>query len=349
MLHLLSSYLQQYFGPFRLLESHSFLIVLGLYGGFFLTQILLPRLSRYLPMDRGREFAVQKEVAIGKPTGAGIIFILVFTFVAFITVPFGLEQSIMLVLTCLIMLSGYLDDRSTKPWNEYLKGSIDLGIALAASIVFAAFGPLEMWLPFTTSVITMPTWLFIPGGTILLWISINITNCSDGVDGLSGTLVMLGLISLGLILYFVLGHVDISTYLLLPHYPDGARWAIMIFCLVGCLASYLWYNAYPSSVLMGDAGSRAVGFFFGISIINTGNPFLLFTVSTVLLVNGGTGIVKVALLRFLKIRIFHNTRFPLHDHVREYMKWSNSQVLIKFAIIQILITIGLLGIFFKIR
>jgi phospho-N-acetylmuramoyl-pentapeptide-transferase len=72
-------------------------------------------------------------------------------------------------------------------------------------------------------------------------------------------------------------------------------------------------------------------------------------VSTVLLVNGGTGLVKVAFLRFLKIKIFHNTKFPLHDHVRSAKNWSNTQVLVKFVIIQMLITLGFLGLILKIR
>jgi len=100
---------------------------------------------------------------------------------------------------------------------------------------------------------------------------------------------------------------------------------------------------------MGDAGSRALGFFIGVLVISTGNPFLILIVSTVILVNGGAGLVKVALLRFFKIRIFHTVRFPLHDHFRITRKWSNAQVLIRFALVQILITIVLFGIFMKVR
>jgi phospho-N-acetylmuramoyl-pentapeptide-transferase len=59
--------------------------------------------------------------------------------------------------------------------------------------------------------------------------------------------------------------------------------------------------------------------------------------------------VKVAFLRFLKIRIFHNTRFPLHDHMRQSHNWSNTQVVMNFLILQILATIGLLGVILKVR
>lgn len=206
-----------------------------------------------------------------------------------------------------------------------------------------------IWLPFVKNPIPLPLWAFIPYATVLMWTAINTTNCSDGVDGLSGTLVTLSLITVGILFYFVLGRIDVSEYLLLPFIADGAKWAVVIFTLVGCLLAYLWFNAFPSRVLMGDAGSRALGFFLGTALIKTGNPFLFVILSTVLLVNGGTGLVKVAFLRFLNVKIFHGTRFPLHDHVRQNKNWSNTQVVMKFLIIQLLITLGLVGIILKIR
>lgn len=349
MLYYLGQMLEHFWGPFRLLSSHLFLIMFGLYAGFAICMVLLPRMFKYLPVDRGKDFAAQGGAAKGKPTGSGIVFISVFIILALLVVPLDLKAVLVLVLTFLVCLSGYLDDRSARPWGEYLKGAVDLALAVGGGYVLCMGEPVKMWLPFANDTLMVPAWIFIAVAAFVIWLSINSTNCSDGVDGLSGTLSMISLISLGVILYFVLGHVKLSAALLLPHYPEGAKWAVMIFTLSGCLAAYLWYNAYPSKTLMGDAGSRAIGFIIGVMVMNTGNPFMLFIISSMLLVNGGTGLVKVALLRFLKIRIFHNTRFPLHDHVRENMQWSNAQVLIKFAIIQILITVGLFGAFIKVR
>lgn len=66
--------------------------------------------------------------------------------------------------------------------------------------------------------------------------------------------------------------------------------------------------------MMGDAGSRAMGIFISIAILKTGSPFLFLPAAAVLIVDGGLGLIKVALLRFLKIHIFSNTTMPLHDH-----------------------------------
>ena len=174
----------------------------------------------------------------------------------------------------------------------------------------------------------MPAWAFIAGGTALIWIATNAVNCSDGIDSLSATLSLLAFSALGGLLYIVLGNERIAGYLLVPVAPYGAVWGMLAFSVAGTLLGYLWYNAPPSILLMGDAGSRAIGFLLGVLVITTGNPFMLLIVSAVLLANGGTGLVKVALLRFGRISIFKTIRFPLHDHVRHNKHWSNTQVLV---------------------
>ena len=183
----------------------------------------------------------------------------------------------------------------------------------------------------------------------MLWASINTTNCTDGVDGLSSSLVLIALLTLGMLLYFILGHKDIAAYLLLPHFRYGANWAIMLFAMAGVVMGYLWHNAYPSHCLMGDAGSRALGFFIGVCVMVSGNPFIILATSSIIFVNGGMGLLKVFLLRFFKIKVFENIRFPLHDHMHKNRGWSPTQVLLKFMIMQLLITCGLLGMFLKIR
>jgi phospho-N-acetylmuramoyl-pentapeptide-transferase len=349
MLYLLGDYLQELFGPARLLTSHFNLIIIGLTVGFAGVIFLLPRLFKLLPSDRGREFAIQAENAIGKPTGAGVVFIPVFLVLAVLVVPLDGKVLLVLLLTFVAMITGYLDDRSRHPWGELAKGVFDLVLALGVAFLLYSTEVSTIWLPFTNALYETPMWLYVPLATILIWVSINTTNCSDGVDGLSSTLVLIALLSTGTFLYLVVGHTDFSSYLLLPHYAQSAKWAITTFTLVGCLAGYLWYNAYPSHVLMGDAGSRALGFFMGVTIMNTGNPFLILIVCSVILINGGTGLVKVGLLRFFNIRILHTIRFPLHDHFRKDMNWSNTQVLIRFALIQMVVTIALIGITVKVR
>lgn len=356
MLFYLGQLFQNSFGPARLLQSYTVLIVIALYLGFFLSVKLVPLFYNRLPHDRGREFTEHAADAKGKPTGAGIVFISIFVLISFLCFPLTPLQGLIVLLTWISMLTGFLDDRSKKGWGEYLKAILDFVICLFASILMynffkasSATGNVYFWLPFMSYNIQVPQWIYVIVGTVLLWTSINTTNCTDGVDGLSSMLILVALITLGVLFYIVLGHKEVASYLLVPHLSTGATWGAMAFAMAGVLMGYLWHNAYPSKVMMGDAGSRALGFFMGTCIMASGNPFLILATSSIILVNGGMGLVKVALLRFFKISIFKDIRFPLHDHMRKTRGWSATQVVIKFLIMQLLFTVALVGLFFKIR
>ena len=349
MLYNLGQALAEFAGPFRLLTSYIFLAGLGTALGAFLTWSLLPRYWHLLPRDKGREYAVDAEKSIGKPISAGLFFIPIFVILCVLIVPFNWRFIGILVCVTAAMIVGFLDDRSDGGWSEYRLGAIDLVIAVIASMVICELEPYTLWLPLYKDSITIIPLLFIPGATILIWVSINATNCTDGVDGLSASLSGMGILFLGAILYGIVGHEFIASYLLVPHYEQGADWAIMAFVMVGCLAGYLWHNSYPSAVLMGDAGSRPIGLLLGVLVLACGNPFLILVVAFMVLVNGATGILKVALLRFLKVGIFGQVRYPLHDHVRHNMGWSNTQVLVRFMLLQAVCTPILLVLLLKVR
>ncbi len=352
MLGFISKTFGHLYGPLRLFQSYSVLIGLGIFFGFFITLFLLPKFSRFLPRDRGRLFAYGSDAAVGKPTSTGIVFISIFCILSFVLMYPSPSQVAVIVLTWLTMLTGHLDDRAKKPWGEYLKGSFDLLIAFTTTLLlfFLYFdGEPSYWLPFINKPFSVHPVIFFVVSILLLWFSINSTNCTDGIDGLSGTLILIALFSLGSIFYFVLGNIKTAKYLIVPYISDGASWAVLTFLLSGCLMGYLWHNAYPSKALMGDAGSRSLGFFVGVLVLISGNPFLFLMSSAVILVNGGAGIFKIAIFRLFHILPFKNIRLPLHDHMRKELGWSATQVLLRFIIIQIMITTIFFGIIFKIR
>ena len=308
--------------------STSAMALVGLLVAFFGTALLIALLKKHLPGDQGRAFAVNGEKSKGKPRGAGVIFVPVFGVCALLFIPFSIENLIYVVLVILAMLSGYLDDRSEKPWGEYKKALIDLVLAVGCAITYAHFNGTHIQLFFTDSIsFTMPTVPFVILAVILVWTSINVTNCSDGVDGLCGTLSVITFMTV----YGILSVKGIDT-------PVKN---MIVFFAVGLLA-YLLFNASPSMLLMGDAGSRAIGFFIAIIILKTGSPFLYIPAAIVLILDGGLGLIKVFLKRFLKINFFPNVRFPLHDHMRKNKGWSDTQVVIRFGIVQFMISAALL-------
>lgn len=347
LLPFLAEALESVFGPIRLFASTLFLIGFGTACCCIATFLMLPRLKGLLPTDQGRAFAVDSDKSIGKPVAAGLIFIPIYVFSVLLVTP--LSWPVWLILGCVLAIAfiGYFDDRHG--FSEATLGFTDLTFAILGAVAVCQLDDFMIWLPLLKESITVPAPLFILGGSGVIWLSINATNCSDGVDGLAGSLSALALIFLGGLLYGVLGHEVISGYLLLPHYAEGARWSILAFVMVGALAAYLWFNSYPSQMLMGDAGSRPLGFLIGVLVLATGNPFLLVVIAGVLLANGATGLMKVALLRAFNVRIFGNVRYPLHDHVRHNLGWSPTQVVMRFLILQAIITPLILVLLIKVR
>lgn len=298
--------------------------LVGLLFAFIVTCILLSVFSNKLPKDLGRDYAHDGKLSAGKPRGAGFLFIIVFIVATLLFVPFNREYLIYLILVAAAMLTGFLDDCSRAPWGEYKKGLLDLLIAVMIAVTFLNFNPNTVNFALFGSTITIPKVVFGILIVILVWASINVTNCSDGVDGLSGTLTIITLLT-------IYGIDQIKGTSL------NFNFIILIFVI--CILAYLWFNATPSKLMMGDAGSRAMGLFIAIAILKTGSPFLYIPVAFMLIIDGGLGLVKVSLLRFLKIRILTNVRTPIHDHVRKVKGWSNTQAVYRFAIIQIMISI----------
>jgi phospho-N-acetylmuramoyl-pentapeptide-transferase len=185
----------------------------------------------------------------------------------------------------------------------------------------------------------------------------NATNCSDGVDGLAGSLTIIALIMLAVVLYVIVGYRPVAHYFLLPVYSEAARWAIVSMIVVGAFGGYLWFNAEPSKILMGDAGSRFLGVFIATASLMTGNPFFVFALVPVIIVNGGGGLAKLVLLRTAKYfgrdvsqdNIIRRIRFPLHDHCKKNLGWSNAQVLMRFVLFQLAVMPILIILLIKIR
>lgn len=306
--------------------NHAFMAALGLLVAFAGTCFFTAKCSKFLPKDAGREFAHDGKLSAGKPRGAGIIFILVFVVASLIFIPpVNLEIVIYLLLIVAEMLTGFMDDASEHPWGEYKKGLLDLIIAIILAATYLHFNSSSIEIATLGINIDIPPILFGLLTVILVWGSINVTNCSDGVDGLSGTLAI----------------VTLGTFYVIDNIKGKQdQFSVLILMFIICILGYLWYNATPSRLLMGDAGSRAMGIFISIVALKSGSPLLYIPVAIVFILDGGLGLLKVALIRGFKIHILTNVRTPLHDHVRKVMGWSNTQTVFRFAIIQIVVSVA---------
>ena len=306
-------------------DRTSLLALGGILFAFVATVLATAKLGEYLPRDEGREFAHDGKLSAGKPRGAGIIFVLAFVAAALLFAPLNVEMIIYMLLVVVCMITGYLDDAAKTPWGEVRKGFLDLCVEVLTAMNFLKFNSSRIELAFFNVWLDIPRWLFIVLAVILVWVSVNVTNCSDGVDGLSGTLTIITLTTI-----YMVGRV----------LNAGNRFPYLILLFAACILGYLWYNATPSRLMMGDAGSRAMGLFISIAILKTNRPFLYIPVALVLILDGGLGLIKIFLLRFFKIHVLTKVRTPLHDHVRKILGWSNTQTVFRFAIIQILLAVA---------
>ena len=276
-----------------------------------------------MPKDQGRAFAVNGALSEGKPRGAGIIFVTSFTLCTALFYPLDIENIIYLVLVYAAMLSGYFDDAAETPWGNLKKGLIDLVISLGIAFTYYFYNGSQVKLYITNSTFTIPAPLFIILAGVLVWTAINVTNCTDGVDGLCGSLVMTVLLPLAFMVT-----------------KSGAADMLLPMIMFVTLAAYLWFNCSPSQMLMGDAGSRALGVFLAVMFLKTAAPFAFIPMAIVIILDGGLGLLKLSFRRFLKIKNFmEGIRTPLHDHARKNKGWSDTQVVIRFTILQIIVNL----------
>ena len=313
-----------------IVDNGQFVAFIGILTAFFLTCICINSFSKYLPKDMGRQYAHDGKLSAGKPRGAGFIFVLVFIVTGLVFGAFTRENIIYIILLAAAMMTGFLDDCAKTPWGEYKKGILDLIIAVVVAVTFLNFNTNTINIIGTDIYVTIHPVVFGILAVILVWTSINVTNCADGVDGLSGTLT---LCTLGTV--YMVGHV----------LGKGGDFSYLILVFMVCILGYLWFNATPSLLMMGDAGSRAMGLFIAIAVLKTESPIVYIPAAIVLILDGGLGLLKVALLRFLKIKILKNTRTPLHDHVRKVWNWSNTHTVYRFAIIQAVVGIATVYIY----
>lgn len=207
---------------------------IGILAAFFLTCVSLAKGSAHLPKDQGREFAVGGALSAGKPRGAGLIFVLVFAITAVLFAHVDPEMIIYLLLLICCMMTGYLDDAAKTSWGRLKKGILDFLVALLVTFTYLHFNGNQITLALTGSSFSIPAPVFAVLSIALIWISINVTNCADGVDGLSGTLTIITIMTF----YFanqILGRTGDFDYLSL----------LFVVCLLG----YLWFNATPSRCL----------------------------------------------------------------------------------------------------
>jgi len=234
-----------------------------------------------------------------------------------------------------------------------LAGQVTCGIGLGLILWLAPLSTLSgasTSLPFFKYVLLVPwtaslAWLYVPWVTFVLTGTSNAVNLTDGLDGLAPGLVAIAVLTLGLFAYLI-GRVDTSAYLQVFYLRGAGELTVFCASVVGACIGFLWYNAHPAQVFMGDTGSLALGGAVGAIAILLKSEFLLLIVGFVFFAETVSVIVQRVMFKLRrrrfgleyaqKNRVFK--RAPLHHHF-ELSGWPETQVVVRFWIVGVLCAI----------
>ena len=276
----------------------------------------------------------------GTPTMGGL---LILSALVFATLAWARLDDPFVWITVLVTLAfgliGFADDyakvtkQNTKGVSSRLRMLLGLGIAALACYAAAVFQPsdlaFQLALPVFKNVLVNLGWFFIPFGMLVIVGSANAVNLTDGLDGLAIMPVMIAGGTLGIISYFV-GSSTFANYLGV-HYVEGTS-ELLIFsaALFGAGLGFLWYNAPPAAVFMGDTGSLALG---AIAVCIK-HEIVLAIVGGLFVVEALSVIIQVLYYKRTKKRIF--LMAPIHHHF-EKRGWAEPQIVIRFWIISLIL------------
>ncbi len=245
---------------------------------------------------------------------------------------------------------GFLDDylkivrRSSEGLvaRAKLLGQLSFGLALGIYLLLQPLSPFPTtWtgLPFFSDY-AAAFWppAFVIFVTLLVGFTSNAVNLTDGLDGLAAGLGAIATATFALIAY-ITGRVDTSAYLGLFYLPGAGEMAIFALALAGGILGFLWYNAHPAQVFMGDTGSLAIGGALAVMAILLKAEFLLLIIGAVFVAEGLSVMLQVGWFRYTRRRYGEGRRIfrmaPLHHHF-EQLGWAETKVVVRFWILGIL-------------
>jgi phospho-N-acetylmuramoyl-pentapeptide-transferase len=237
-------------------------------------------------------------------------------------------------------------------------GQVSIGLIIGSVIYFAPhlFGPefesvrTLTTIPFQKHLNFDWGWLYIPMVVFIITATSNAVNLTDGLDGLCIGTVGVSALTLAVIAYFS-GNAFFADYLNIMHLPGTDELAIVCAAMVGAAMGFLWYNAHPAQVFMGDTGSLALGGAIGTLCVLIKKEFLLPIVGGIFFAETVSVILQVMYFKYTKKRFGEGRRIlrmaPLHHHF-EKSGWHEAKIVTRFYIIAIMLAIVTMATF-KVR
>jgi len=351
MLIWLAEYLTQYYRAFSVFEYITLRAIVASLTALIITLFVGPPMIRWLAQYKVgqvvRNDGPQSHFSkAGTPTMGGAMIILA---IAIATLLWSNLRNpyVWIVLTVMVGFGmiGWCDDyrklmrRNSKGLSARLKFLLQsiVGLAAAIFLYMKAVTPAEtsLLIPFFKNIVVPLGFFYIILTYLVIVGTSNAVNLTDGLDGLAIMPIVLVGGALGIFAY-VTGHVKFATYLSVPYIPGVEE--ITVFCgaLVGAGLGFLWFNAYPAQVFMGDVGSLGLGAALGIIAVLVRQELVLFIMGGVFVAETVSVILQVGSFKLTGRRIFKMA--PIHHHF-ELKGWPEPRVIVRFWIITVVLVL----------
>jgi len=345
---------------FRLFRYLTFRAGAAVITAIFIDFYFNPMLIRWLKARQGKGQPIRSDgpqrhilEKAGTPTMGGILILIPWVGSTLLWVQFSNPYVwIVLMVTTTFGMLGFLDDyyKVTKRSSDGLSGRARLAIEFAIAFVAtwlimhiqagsktpALSGALAI--PFIKTALLPLGLAFILVGGVVIAGAANAVNFTDGLDGLAIVPVMIAAATFTLIVYLV-GNEKFAAYLQLPYVEYSGELAVFLAALVGAGLGFLWYNAPPAAIFMGDTGSLPLGAALGVVAVSVKHEIVLAIVGGLFVLETVSVIVQVVSFKLTGKRVFRMA--PIHHHY-EQLGWTEPTIVIRFWIVAVIL--ALLGL-----
>ncbi len=343
------------FSPFNLFRYLTFRTIGAAGTGLFFVFFFGPTIISALRLKQGKGQPIRADgpqshllTKKGTPTMGGLMILSGLVVSALLWA--NLESPyvwIVLFVTIGFGAIGFYDDylKVTKQSDRGFSGRSRLACEFAIALVacwamvhVGGVGATSLAVPFINGFVLDLGWGFLIFGAFVIVAFGNAVNLTDGLDGLAIVPVMIGAATLGLIAYLV-GNLFFARYLGINHVPHAGDLVVVCGALIGAGVGFLWFNAPPAQIFMGDTGSLALGGLLGAIAVAIKHEIVLAIVGGVFVVEALSVIVQVASFKMTGKRVFRMA--PIHHHF-EQLGWSEPQIVMRFWIVAfVLAMVGL--------